>query len=419
MIKARHKILRVSHRDGLRLKTLQQEAARCWNAIVAEAKAHYDAGNGWIAKTELQKRLKGRFALHSQTVQGLADRFCSNRKTAAENRRLGLDTRYPWRTKKFVTVPFKEAAIRRSPTGTVVLSLKAGDALDTGLVLPPEATFCQLLWSKGRYVLSYAAEFPVADLRENGLRAGIDIGEIHPVALCAEDGTGLVISGREVRSVKRRRNKSLGKFARMLARCKKGSRRWKKLRRARGRMKSKTDSQVRDLLHQATRKAVRWCEERAVCELVIGNPAGVEKNTKKQRRLSRRVRQKISQMETGRIKHYLRYKAKEAGIATCLTEERGTSSECPCCGHSHKPKGRTFRCPQCGFVSHRDGKAAFMMIRKKHDIPLPESFQIDHRQAVPKYRKRSVIGAACVDGPDKTLGSLARAESLLDERLVA
>ena len=69
MIKAHHKILRVSHRDGLRLKELQQEAARCWNTIVAEAKAHYDAGNGWISKTELQKRLKGRFALHSQTVQ--------------------------------------------------------------------------------------------------------------------------------------------------------------------------------------------------------------------------------------------------------------------------------------------------------------------------------------------------------------
>jgi putative transposase len=419
MIKARHKQIRVSHQDALRLRELQHEAARCWNAIVAEAKAHYDDGNGWISKTELQKRMKGRFALHSQTVQGLTDRFCSNRKTAAENRRLGLDTRYPWRTKKFVTVPFKEAAIRLSPTGTVVLSLKAGDALDTGLVLPPEATFCQLLWSKGRYVLSYTAEFPVKDLRENGLRAGIDIGEIHPVALCAEDGTGLVISGREVRSVKRRRNKSLGKFARMLSRCKKGSRRWKKLRRARGRMKSKTDCQVRDLLHQATRKAIRWCEDHAVAELVIGNPAGVEKNTKKQRRLSRRVRQKISQMETGRIKHYLRYKAEEAGIATCLTEERGTSSECPCCGHSHKPKGRTFRCPQCGFVSHRDGKAAFMMIRKNHDVPLPESFRIDHRQAVPKYRKRSVIGAACVDGPDKALSSLARAESLPDERLVA
>jgi len=47
------------------------------------------------------------------------------------------------------------------------------------------------------------------------------------------------------------------------------------------------------------------------------------------------------------------------------------------------------------------------MIRKKHpDLPLPPSFDIRHVQSVPKYRKRS-NGAACVDGPDVALSSLA------------
>jgi len=224
-----------------------------------------------------------------------------------------------------------------------------------------------------------------------------------------------VVSGREIRAVKQQRNKSLGWFSRALSRCTKGSRRWKKLIRAKGSLKGKTDAQVRDLLHKATRKAINWCTDNGVGELVIGNPAGVEKNTRKKKRLGRKSRQKVSQMETGRIKQYLRYKAKESGIASCFVGERGTSSTCPECGHAHKPKGRTFRCPKCGFTAHRDGKAVFMMLWKKHpEIPLPMGFTIQHVQSFPKYRK-----SACVDGPDVVLCSLAIADSLLCERLAA
>lgn len=412
MIKAQHRILRISQPDQLQLKETQIEAARCWNDILAISKEHYKAGNGWISKGDLQKALKGNYKLHSQTIQALTDRFCGNRKTAAENRRQGLDTRYPWREKQFVTIPFKQMAIKQG--STLVISLAAGNKFDTGLAIPDEINTCEILWRKGRYILSYTSEHPDPIPVEQGLRAGIDIGEIHPVAVVTETGAGLVISGREIRSIKRQRNKSLGWFSKMQSRCNKGSRRWKKLNRAKGKLKSKTDNQVRNIIHHATRKAINWCIENNVAELVIGNPAGVEKNTKKKKRLSRKNRQKVSQMETGRIKQYLRYKAKESGIASCLTEERGTSSDCPKCGHSHKPKGRTFRCPECGFIAHRDGKAGFMMIWKKHpEIPLPE-FNISHIQSIPKYRK-----SACVDGPDVALSSLAIADSLPCELLAA
>jgi putative transposase len=71
VIKARHAILRLSASDQLRLKEIQQEAARCWNDILGIAKGHYDAGNGWISKGDLQKTLKGNYRLHSQTIQAL------------------------------------------------------------------------------------------------------------------------------------------------------------------------------------------------------------------------------------------------------------------------------------------------------------------------------------------------------------
>ncbi len=197
-----------------------------------------------------------------------------------------------------------------------------------------------------------------------------------------------------------------------------GDKSQRKLIRAKGRLKSKTDDQVRDMLHHATRKAISWCVDHNVSELVIGDPAGVEKNTRKNERLSRKARQKVSQMETGRIKDYLRYKAAEAGIASCLKKEHGTSRDCPVCGAQNCVRGRIYRCGACGFTAHRDGKAGFMMLWKKYPgIPLPASFTIGHIQSVSKYRKRLHMGPACVDGPDVAPSSLAIADSLCSERL--
>ena len=93
--------------------------------------------------------------------------------------------------------------------------------------------------------------------------------------------------------------------------------------------------------------------------------------------------------------------------------------EVPVCGKLNHPKGRTHRCTGCGFVGHRDGKAAFMMIRKKHpETVVPERFNIGHIQSIPKYRKRqaqkSRALAACVDGPDVVLSKSVIGEPLCD-----
>jgi putative transposase len=48
------------------------------------------------------------------------------------------------------------------------------------------------------------------------------------------------------------------------------------------------------------------------------------------------------------------YKAEAEGIAVKLEGEAYTSQTCPHCQQRHKPKGRHFRCPACGFQAHRD-----------------------------------------------------------------
>ena len=67
-----------------------------------------------------------------------------------------------------------------------------------------------------------------------------------------------MVSGRGIRSQKRRLNMALGEIARKRSRCKKGSRRWRKLQRARARVSARVVRQVRDLRHKGTRKVVEF-----------------------------------------------------------------------------------------------------------------------------------------------------------------
>ena len=419
MIKARKAPLKIPSESQDSLRTYQKEAARCWNVILFIAKDYYEVEGGkWISKRDLQKRLKGQFKLHSQTVQALTDKFVANRETIAKLRKGGdKKARYPYREKVFLTIPFKQMAIKTTNSGTIRLTLEAGVQLDTGFVPPSSIHTAEILWNGKGYTLSYISEYAEGKASAGSV-AGADIGEIHPIALCSENGEGLVVSGREIRAIKQWRNKSLAKLSRRISTCKKQSRQWRKLVRAKARLTAKTDNQMRDLFHKATRKAIDWSCEKSVAELVIGNPKGVEQNTKKQHRLNKKARQKVSQMEYGRIKRYLEYKAKEAGIKTCLVNERGTSKDCPECGSENHPKGRNYKCNRCGFLGHRDGKAAFLMVRKKYpDVETPEKFTLEHTQCAPKYRKRRPehrrSTPACVVGHGVILSRSAKARPLV------
>jgi putative transposase len=56
------------------------------------------------------------------------------------------------------------------------------------------------------------------------------------------------------------------------------------------------------------------------------------------------------------LRAYLSYKAATEGVTVVLVDEHHTSKTCPnpTCKHRHKPAGRVYRCPVCGFQAHRD-----------------------------------------------------------------
>ena len=75
--------------------------------------------------------------------------------------------------------------------------------------------------------------------------------------------------------------------------------------------------------------------------------------------------EKLHQMPSGLIRHMLTYKAQRRGMQVVLQNERYTSRTCPSCRRRHKPRGRRFRCPWCGFAAHRDVVGAWN-IRKEY-----------------------------------------------------
>jgi putative transposase len=208
---------------------------------------------------------------------------------------------------------------------------------------------CSLVWNCG-FELHIKREVIVEEKKLTGVKATIDLGEIHHSAVTTNTGSGLIVTGRGIRSLKRQRNVVLGKLSRQLSRVKRYSKRWKKLTAAKHKFCLRVERQIRDRRHKATRQVVEFCKTHDVDTVFIGNPDGVRKNN-----CGRCHNQRMSQWEYGRDLSYLTYKFKVVGVSVLIGSERGTSSTCPECGYRHKPRGRNWNCPKCSYKKkHRD-----------------------------------------------------------------
>jgi putative transposase len=84
----------------------------------------------------------------------------------------------------------------------------------------------------------------------------------------------------------------------------------------------------------------------------------------------------MSLWEYGKDIDYLTHKSKAAHIMSFTGSERGTSSRCPVCGHTHKPKGRNWDCRACQFSGHRDlvGSVNMHPLAYGSHVEFPRSF---------------------------------------------
>jgi len=334
-----------------RLQAAQMEAARVWNVcreLHQEARHEHQP---WPDRDALQQATKGgQFALHSQSIQMVCHQFLANVETTRKFKPTQPRLRYPYKSKQYMTVQWPAQAVARQGKRLILPMGRGRKALCFRLDLPEHIGAVSLVWNEG-YELHMVVPVPAAREAPGAAQATIDLGEIHLAAATTTTGQGLIVSGRGIRSLKRRHNKSLGQLQRKQARCSKGSRRGRKLQRAKARLRTRTERQVRDQRHKATRKVVRFLQQEGVQTVFIGDPHGVRDQP-----CGRHHHQRMSQWEYGRDKDYLQQKCTRAGILSFTGSERGTSSRCPSCQRRQRVRGRNWVCknPQCRFAGHRD-----------------------------------------------------------------
>jgi len=366
MIRPKQVRLKLSKSQFQHCQKLSQESACVWNSVKNFFWRTYRKKGIWLSESSLKRYLAGKFALHSQSIQAVVEKFTDNLKTAHTLRKENPSIRYPYKSKNWSCVHWKQSAVQVSGR---YIYLSNGKGLK-GIVfkLPVYLASCQpncveLIWRNGYWLsLTFDVEGKQQILGFN--TAAVDMGEIHAITIT--DGTdSAVISGRELRSVKRKRNKRVAQIQRMQSRCVKKSRRWQRLQAAKSKVLAECHRRLRDLNHKITRFTISWCVEHNIEKLIIGDVTGIAQNTNKEKRLNRKNRQKVSQWSFYQQRQYLEYKCDEIGIETVLESENGTSKTCPKCGHKHKPNGRNYNCPACNLKMHRDVVGA-CNIRTKH-----------------------------------------------------
>ncbi len=339
---------------------LRREAGRCWMDMM---QAHIESRAGkWLSSVDLGKRFKGQYALHSQTIQAMAQKLEANVDAARRLKQNDPEARYPYRPKQYQTVVWKEAAIHRTEDGKLLLSNgKSAPALILPLpieYLGADLHRVELTWRVDHYELCLTIDTGERNppLREYGQVAGLDLGEINIAAVTIESGASLVVTGRALRSVKRLRNKRHASLTALIDRCKPGSKRHRRLLRSKARASARFCRQQRDLLHKASRQVVEFCEVNRVQSIAVGDVRGIQDKVD----LGVRANQKISQWAHGKFVKYLAYKAARYGMRVEQIQEDYSTRTCSCCGcvTNSAPRGRVYTCLGCGAVINRDVNGA-------------------------------------------------------------
>jgi putative transposase len=371
MIRSKRVYIRASVTELNRLFACNRESASVWNHCLLLAKEHYTAHGKWISKAALQTETKGLYHLHSQSIQAVTHKYVFARDATKASIESGMKkAKYPYKQKKHFSTKWVQKGFEVYPNGKIELSMGIHNGKREKPIVVyasnlPEGTMKEIefCYDNGPY-LAISFEDGIEEKGYEKQKAvGVDLGEVHSISSFHENGQALIITGREVRSVHRLRNKKLGEIRRLQSKCTKGSKRWKRLQKAKQYVLSKSAKQMEDKLHKSTKKFVEWCIQESVSDVYAGNPEGVQRNTRKKKKASKKQAQKLSNWSFGKILSYLKYKLKQEGIKLQKVDEAYTSQTCPVCKKRKKVSSRNYQC-QCGYKEHRDIHGARNILAK-------------------------------------------------------
>jgi putative transposase len=348
--------LRLNEQQMKHCYQLRSEAGRCWTDMLHE---HIASRSGaWLSEGELKTRFKGKYQLHSQTVQALCEKLIANVDTARELRKSDSNARYPYHDKQYMTVVWKEQAIRRDGCSIILSNGRGNEPLT--LTLPTrycDSDICkvELCFRADHYELCLTIDTDESNppLDRKVKAAGIDLGEINIAACVTNEGIGVNLTGRYLRSIKQLRNKRHAALTARIAKCADGSKHKAKLRGSKAKASAKFYRQSRDILHKAAKLLVNFATEQQVAHLAVGDVRDIQDGVA----CGHKSNQKISQWAHGQFVNYVTYKARRYGISVDYIAEDYSTRTCSVCKlvKNHAPKGRVYTCSGCGAILPRDG----------------------------------------------------------------
>lgn len=327
----------------------------------------------YVDQKYLQDRIKGSFSniLPAHNMQITIKKYLGAVRGIQVARKNGrTDLKYPWRFKKNYNTIWDKATFKIDYDKNIIKLSKPmslGNKRQKPIAVklkdvPQNVVYVEVTYDNGlKLALNYWVEQENHQIQSDKISA-IDFGEIHSIASVDTEGNNLIITGRKIRSEQRFRNKELTKLNRRLSKCKKGSRNYKKYRKAISKLMSKSSAKMKNNINKTAKMYYDYIIVNNIKTVIVGDLSKFNMNLDKVKN-RKGSKQKLVQWTHGQLLNQLKYKLKPYGVDIAEISEAYTSQTCPNCGDKHKPTGRNYVC-KCGFKAHRDINGAYNILSK-------------------------------------------------------
>ena len=348
------------------LRAISRLGGRIYSKTVSLTQKTHDQKGFWLSDSGLKKYLKFKdYPCHAHSVQAIIDDYCGARCSFFSLLESNPNARPPFKRKWYHPFTWRATGISYK-RGKLRLSMGRGREpifikIDKKFhrKVPAEVS---LVYNRNTHIYEFHATYetsPAKQRSDRGSVVAVDMGEIHPIV--AFDGIASEIyNGRYLRSLTQYREKFKAEINRLLSRCQRGSRRWKKLKRAKNRTLNYLNNLIRDVRHKITSRFVSACKAKKVETIVIGDLKHIRQSIN----YGKTANQKLHQWAFSQIREMITYKAKALGIHVDTQDEAYTSQTCPSCGHRKKPNKRMYQCSECKWQGHRDVVGASNILTK-------------------------------------------------------
>jgi len=364
-------------------------ANRIWNSCVWHSREAFRQENRWPTEAELKAKFKSFAAwheLHSQSAQAVVEEYFEAVSSYSRHRENGhLEMNPPnfkpknhlrtvtWKRQGFdvedntlvLKLSRKKEPIKVAlPEGWNVVTLPDGIGMK-GVPVEVKVKAVVRRRKVENLVLHVTFDLGVVPVYRTGAVSAYDYNS-GLVARAALSGQLDLFVCRELLSMVQYRNKVLAEFQEKMSRLKEGSRRWRKLSRAKARKLRKLDRRIRQMEHALTKLFAELDEAEGVAFAVVGDLTNLRRSARTGMK-GRKATQKINQMAYDRLHAEQRYKNLMRGVQTDPWTEKNTSSACCLCG-TRNPAWRKHRglwvCRKCGLILQADLNGAANLLKQ-------------------------------------------------------